>query len=62
MVQFFEAENVQSLADAIVALHGNPQRRAALAREATRRFAGTYTWSRHKRVYTGLVGGLIGAR
>lgn len=62
MVQFFEAENVDSLARCIVALHADPARRAALAHEATRRFAATYTWSRHKAVYTGLVAELIGNR
>jgi glycosyltransferase involved in cell wall biosynthesis len=62
MVQFFEAENCDSLARAIVALHADPARRAALAHEATRRFAAAYSWSRHKAVYTGLVAQLIGAR
>jgi glycosyltransferase involved in cell wall biosynthesis len=59
MVQFFEAENVESLAAAIFALRGDPGRRAALAREATRRFADSYTWSTHKCVYTGLVARLL---
>ncbi len=59
MVQFFEAENVESLAATIVALQRDPQRRVALAREATRRFADIYTWSQHKRLYTGLVAKLI---
>jgi glycosyltransferase involved in cell wall biosynthesis len=62
MVQFFEAENVDSLARAIVALHADPARRTAMASEATRRFAATYTWSRHKSVYTNLVARLIGNR
>lgn len=61
MVQFFEAENVEALAGAIVALYDDPQRRAALAREATMRFANTYSWSHHKSVYVGLVARLIGA-
>jgi glycosyltransferase involved in cell wall biosynthesis len=60
MVQFFDAENVESLAAAIVALQRDPQRRESLAREATRRFADTYRWTRHKLVYTGLVERLIG--
>ena len=62
MVQFFEAENCDSLARAIVALHADPARRDALALEATRRFAAVYSWSRHKTVYIGLVARLIGAR
>lgn len=62
MVQFFEAENVASLASAIVTLYQDPQRRTSLAGEASRRFADTYNWSRHKRLYTGLVQQLIGAR
>ena len=60
MLQFFDAEDVDSLADAIVALHRDPSRRAALAREATRRFAAQYRWSLHKEVYTGLISRLIG--
>jgi glycosyltransferase involved in cell wall biosynthesis len=60
MVQFFEAEDVDSLARAIVALHDDPQRRRLLAHEATRRFAAIYNWSRHKAGYTALVAQLIG--
>jgi glycosyltransferase involved in cell wall biosynthesis len=55
MVQFFEAENVDSLASAIVSLAQNPQRRAALASESSRRFAAVYSWSQHKSVYIDLV-------
>lgn len=62
MVQFFEAENVDSLAAAIVLLYRDPARRAALAQEATARFATTYHWSRHKLVYTKLVEQLISSR
>jgi glycosyltransferase involved in cell wall biosynthesis len=62
MVQFFEAENVESLAAAIVALHVDPLRRQSLAREATRRFATTYRWTRHKEDYTRLVEDLIARR
>jgi glycosyltransferase involved in cell wall biosynthesis len=62
MVQFFEAENIDSLTAAIVGLYRDPLRRAALAGEATRRFAGTYSWSRHKGIYTDLVGQLIAQR
>lgn len=59
MVQFFEAEHVDSLAAAMVSLYRDPQRRGALAREATRRFAATYRWSQHKHVYTDLVERLL---
>jgi glycosyltransferase involved in cell wall biosynthesis len=59
MVQFFDAEQVDSLAAAMVSLHRDPQRRIALAREATRRFAETYRWSRHKHIYTDLVERLL---
>jgi glycosyltransferase involved in cell wall biosynthesis len=59
MVQFFEAENVDSLAEAIVALYQNPQRRAALAEQATERFGRTYRWSEHKKLYVRLVDDLI---
>ena len=62
MVQFFQAEDVGSLAAAIVSLHRDPARRAGLAQEATHRFAATYSWSRHKLVYTELVEQLISRR
>jgi glycosyltransferase involved in cell wall biosynthesis len=59
MVQFFEAENVSSLADAIVELYRKPDRRAAMAREATERFGKIYRWSEHKKLYVQLVDQLI---
>jgi glycosyltransferase involved in cell wall biosynthesis len=59
MVEFFEAENVEALAAAIVRLRRDPGRCAALARQATERFANTYTWNRHRRVYTELVERLL---
>ena len=62
MVEFFEAENVDSLASAIVALYHDAERRAELAREATRRFGATYSWSRHKKIYTELVERLMSER
>jgi glycosyltransferase involved in cell wall biosynthesis len=61
MVEFFEAENVTSLADAILRLHRDPARRASLAEQATLRFAKTYRWSEHKKVYTTLVSRLLDA-
>lgn len=59
MVEFFEAENVDALAAAIVRLQADPVRRMALSRNATERFANVYTWNRHKQVYTGLVQRLL---
>lgn len=59
MVQYFEAEDVDSLARAIVELHRDPARRQDLARQATERFGRTYTWSEHKKVYTSLVARLL---
>jgi glycosyltransferase involved in cell wall biosynthesis len=58
MLQFFEAENCESLTGAIVELHRDPGRRSAMASQATRRFAEPYQWRTHKRVYTDLVGRL----
>jgi glycosyltransferase involved in cell wall biosynthesis len=60
MVEFFEAENVDSLADAIVRLYRDSTRRSRLAAEATRRFTNAYRWSEHKKVYTTLVARLLG--
>jgi glycosyltransferase involved in cell wall biosynthesis len=60
MVQFFEAENVDSLADAIVRLSRDPVHRVALSEHATERFGKIYTWSEQKKVYTSLVKRLIG--
>ena len=59
MIELCEAEDAHALAAAIVRLRNDPGRRAALSHEATTRFAGIYTWSRHKRVYTELVERLV---
>ncbi len=59
MVQFFIAEDVVSLADAIVHLGRDPQRRIQLARASTERFARRYTWPEHQKIYTELVGRLL---
>jgi glycosyltransferase involved in cell wall biosynthesis len=59
MVEFFEAENIDSLADAIVRLYRDSARRSRLAAEATRRFANAYRWGEHKKVYTTLVARLL---
>ncbi len=60
MVQYFEAEDVDSLASAIIGLHRDPRRRASIAEQATERFGNTYRWSEHKKIYTSLVHRLIG--
>jgi glycosyltransferase involved in cell wall biosynthesis len=59
MVQFFEGENVESLADAIIMLYRDPHRRASLVERATERFGKRYNWSAHKSVYTNLVTSLL---
>lgn len=59
MVRFFEAENHDSLAAAIVELYRNPDKRESLAREAYLRFGCAHRWSEHKRVYTDLVKRLV---
>lgn len=60
MVQFFEAENSQSLADAIFELYLDPIKRTQLSRQATERFGRNYSWREHKKVYTQLVNRLVG--
>ncbi|MEY6432074.1 glycosyltransferase family 4 protein [Thioalkalicoccus limnaeus] len=59
MVQFFEAEDSASLADAITALHRDPDRRSWLAAQATKRFGKPFRWSEHQKVYLNLVDRLI---
>ena len=60
MVRFFDAENVDALAAAMVELYRQPQRRQALAQTATARFGSLYAWSEHRKVYTQLVSRLLG--
>ena len=60
MVMFFEAENPDSLAAAMVELYRKPQDRVALATAADQRFGQIYCWKQHKKVYTGLVERLLG--
>lgn len=59
MVEFFEAENVESLAAAMVRLFQDPAHRARLSRGATERFGRLYSWRVHKDVYTNLVARLL---
>ena len=60
MVRFFEAENPDSLAEAIIDLYRDPAQRTRLAQQATERFGKTYRWSEHKKVYVQLVERLLG--
>lgn len=59
MVRFFEAENPDSLAEAIVELYRDPAQRLRLAHQATERFGKIYRWSEHKNVYVRLVEDLL---
>lgn len=60
MVRFFEAENSDSLADAIIELYRDPAKRQRLSQQATERFGNRYRWSEHKQVYVNLVNALLG--
>jgi glycosyltransferase involved in cell wall biosynthesis len=62
MVQFFEAENADSLAEAIITLYRDPQRRSRLADQAIERFGNVHTWSEHKKAYVELVRRLLEGR
>jgi len=57
-VEFFEPEDPVSLAEKILALHGDPRRRRELA-EAASRFYDKYDWPIHKQVYLDLVDSLV---
>ncbi len=57
-VEFFDPENPRSLAEKIIALHGDPDRRKRLA-EGSARFFETYDWPVHKKVYLDLVDSLV---
>lgn len=59
MVRFFEAENPDSLAEAIIDLYRDPAQRTRLSRQATECFGKTYRWSEHKKVYVQLVERLL---
>jgi glycosyltransferase involved in cell wall biosynthesis len=61
MVEFFEAESDESLAQAILALYRDPARRAQIAAAATAGFGSIYRWNRHKLIYTSLVARLLQA-
>ena len=58
-LNFFDAEDVRSLADAIVDLYERPEFRRSLAEQATERFGRDHCWSNHKKIYLELVSELI---
>ena len=62
MVKYFDAEDVESLARAMVELDRQPALRRSLAHEASRRFGNAYRWSQHKKVYVALVAQLLARR
>ena len=59
MVEFFEAEQPESLADSLVRLVQNDERRAEMANRSSERFANVYRWESHKQKYVNLVNELI---
>lgn len=61
MVRFFDAEDHESLADALVDLYERPEIRHDLAEQATERFGRAHRWSEHKNIYLDLVSELVGA-
>jgi glycosyltransferase involved in cell wall biosynthesis len=61
MVKFFESDNEDDLANAIVTVARNPQLRARLASNASR-YATDHTWEKKKLEYLQLVDSLAGAR
>jgi glycosyltransferase involved in cell wall biosynthesis len=61
MVNFFESEDPDSLADAIADLYQHPEKKTRMCRQTADRFLSKYCWSRHKSVYTDLVRKLLTA-
>ncbi|MBM4118099.1 glycosyltransferase family 4 protein [bacterium] len=59
-VAFFTPGSPESLAETILALYRDPERRAQLAAGAAR-FGERYAWAQHKQVYLDLVDGLCAA-
>jgi glycosyltransferase involved in cell wall biosynthesis len=58
VVKFFQANDENSLADAMLQLINNPGLRQDLVRNA-RKFIEGYTWERNKEIYLGLVDSLV---
>lgn len=61
MVCFFDAEDVDSLARAVLHLFEHPDVRRELAINANLRFGASHRWSEHKKVYVDLVRDLLAA-
>jgi glycosyltransferase involved in cell wall biosynthesis len=59
MVRFFESEDIDSLADAIIDLYHNPEKRMSLALNSTEKFGQIYNWQNHKMTYVNLVNNLL---
>ena len=57
MVMFFEADNHEDLARAVINLYKNPKKRAQLVNN-TKRFNATHNWDRYKRIYYDIVDSL----
>ncbi len=62
MAEFFKAEDVNSLAAAILRLERDPARCRMISQQATDRFARIYTWNRHRQIYIDLVEHLLRRR
>jgi glycosyltransferase involved in cell wall biosynthesis len=60
-VQYFEAGSAESLADELVALYEDPERRRALVATARERYR-TYGWSAQKQIYLSAYAGLLGRK
>jgi glycosyltransferase involved in cell wall biosynthesis len=58
-VQYFEAGSAESLADALVALYEDPERRRSLVRTARERCQ-TYGWTAQKENYLSGYAALLG--
>jgi glycosyltransferase involved in cell wall biosynthesis/peptidoglycan/xylan/chitin deacetylase (PgdA/CDA1 family) len=56
--EYFESDDPRALADAIVALHGDPARRAARVRHATNALE-PYRWPRQREIYQGYIQRLL---
>jgi hypothetical protein len=61
MVAYFESGNDLDLAEQILTLYRNPERREQLASRALR-FTETYNWPQQRQVYFGLIDSLTDGR
>lgn len=58
--EYFDSDDPRALADAIVRLHADPQRRAARVRDAAKALE-PYRWPRQREIYRGYVARVLGA-